>query len=283
MTWCPICKKEYEHGGLCPDCSAELLNGSPDDFEDFFAFSNEEAALSIYNHLLEIGFETVQYYYHPEENAYHLICDPSETEAAKQQLVFFCEKFFTEDRLSTDMTADQRAALLKLTDDIIADESRAESSHSYVSAQEKYANVSSSAVSLLIVGIIGLIILLTDVTGIYQFPFSGSSRILFIFTMGLLFVVFVIAGIISLRNARKLSKDIVHEDNVQENIRAYITGELDLSHADDAIDADTPPEEKYLVRTGYITTMVKQKFPSADEAFIDHIAESMYDSLFSEN
>lgn len=275
MAWCPICNAEYDDDNICPDCSVDLMNGNPNDYTDIFAFSNEEATLNIYNHLLEIGFETIQYYYDAKENLYHIICEYGEEADAKMQLMFYIR----ED-LSCELTPTEKVALSRIIDSFAGTLDDDEAPKSYVSAEEKYANVNSSAISLLVVGFLGLAIILIDISGIYRFPFSGITRILFLGTLGLLFIIFVIMGIVSFKNAKKLAKQIKIEDNTQAEIRKYITDELNLASPDLTFDDRTSSEEKCLIRTEYITNRVKEKFPKADISFIDYIVEDLYDKLY---
>lgn len=276
MPWCPICKTEYENELLCPDCSVDLMNGNPSDYTIIFSFSNEEATLNIYNHLLEIGFETVQYYYAATKKLYHIICEVSEEADAKLQLIIYIK-----DELSCELTPTQKVELSRITDSYIADNT-SDSPKAYVSAKDKYTDVNSSAISLLVVGFLGLAILLTDILGIYHFPFHGITRILFLGTLGTLFIVFLFMGIVSLRNAGKLAKQIKVEDNIHEKIKDYIMQDLDLTIPDAEFDADITSEEKYLIRVEYITDKVKSAFPEADSAFIDYIVEELYETIYPE-
>ena len=182
--------------------------------------------------------------------------------------------------MNDTLTPSEKAALSEFTDNIFNENADRENISAYVSAKDKYADVHSSASSLLIVGFIGLIILVLDLTGIYRFPFSGTSRILFLGTMGIVFVLFLISGIVSLRKAKALSAMISRETDLEKEITAYITEKLNLSPADGSIDENASDEEKYLARTEYIQGMVKNVYPDADEAFIEHIIEKAYDDIF---
>lgn len=278
MAWCPICKAEYENETSCPDCMVDLMKGNPGDYTDIFTFKNEEVSLNIYNHLLDIGFETVQYYYDAASGLYHIICEISEETDAKKQLILFIKEDF-----KYDFSPLEKVEISKIADNIISEEEDIDTPKTYISAEEKYANVNSSAASLLIVGFIGLIVMVLDITGIYRFPFSGASRILFLGTMGFLFVLFVIMGILSFRNAKKLEKKIKEEDSLQEKIQTYITDELDLTSFDESLNDNTDPEEKYLERTEYIQSKVKESFPDTDDSFIEYIIEGLYDTLYPNN
>lgn len=275
MAWCPICKTEYDDEDICPDCSVDLIPGNKKDYTEIFTFPNEEISLNIYNHLMELDFETIQYYYEAKEELFHIICQEYEAEDARKQMYFFIT-----DHLDGELTPTERVALSKFTDELFDEETDDKAPAVYVSAKDKYTDVHSSASSLLIVGFIGLIILILDLAGIYRFPFSGASRIIFLVTMGVVFVLFLVSGIISLRKAKTLSSMINDEADIEKEIISYITEKLDLSPADKGFDENASDEEKYLARTEYIQGMVKEKYPETDEAFIEHIVEKAYDDIF---
>lgn len=275
MAWCPICKTEYDDEDICPDCSVDLIPGNEKDYTEIFTFPNEEISLNIYNHLMELDFETIQYYYDAKEEIFHIICQEYEAEDARKQMYFFIT-----DHLDGELTPTERVALSKFTDELFDEETGDEAPAVYVSAKDKYTDVHSSASSLLIVGFIGLIILILDLAGIYRFPFSGASRIIFLVTMGVVFVLFLVSGIISLRKAKTLSSMINDEADIEKEIISYITEKLDLSPADKGFDENASDEEKYLARTEYIQGIVKEKYPETDEAFIEHIVEKAYDDIF---
>lgn len=73
MAWCPICKAEYDNSDICPDCSVDLIPENEKDYTDIFTFPDEEISLNIYNHLMELGFETVHYYYDSDDKVFHII------------------------------------------------------------------------------------------------------------------------------------------------------------------------------------------------------------------
>ena len=167
MAWCPICKAEYDDREVCPDCSVDLISGAEKDYTDIFIFPNEEISLNIYNHLKELEFETIQYYYDAREEVFHIICEEYEEADARKQLYFY----ITDNDLNSELTPTERVALSKFTEEIFDEEEDVEAPAAYVSAKDRYADVHSSASSLLIVGFIGLIILILDLTGIFRFPF----------------------------------------------------------------------------------------------------------------
>lgn len=275
MAWCPICKTEYDDKDMCPDCLIDLIPGNEKDYTDILTFPNEEITLNIYNHLKDLDFETIQYYYDTAEETFHIICQEHESEDAGKQMYFFIT-----DTLNDTLTPTQKDALSKFTDKLFDEVTDKEASSVYVSAKDKYADVHSSASSLLVVGFIGLIVLILDLTGVYRFPFSGMSRILFLGTMSVVFILFLVSGIISLRKAKALSAIISDEADVEKEIMSYITEKLDLSPVYGIVDENASDEEKYLARTEYIQNLVKDAYPDTDEAFIEHIVEKTYDDIF---
>lgn len=277
MAWCPICKAEFDENNTCPECKVELLPESESYFTDIFSFSNEEITLNVFNFLIEQDYEMVQYYYDETTCVYHILIPNEFKEEISEKIIYY----LSANNPVNDISKSEKNELENIVSELINEKKlKRENSKSYVSAETKYEDVNSSAVSLLFVGVLGLIILFLDITNVYHFPFSGASRILFLVTMGVLFVVFFISGIMSIKKAKKLALEIQSEDNLQDEISSFISKELDLSAAEELFDADSTPEIKCLARTEYIATKVIEAYPDADPAFIDYIIENLYDSLY---
>lgn len=280
MSWCPICKKDYEDTELCPHCEVSLISGYEEDYSEIFSNLNEEITVDIYNNLIENGFTSAHYYLDENDRYYHVLCYKDDNMSAKQQIIQYVNGDFPI------YLTENEQDILNETIDSLADDVKSEMSSStsqYVSAEDKFTNVRSSATSLLTVGIIGFVILLLDIVGVYTFPFSGTSRWLFMITMSFMFVVFIVSGTISFINSKKLKKQIDVEDNFKEDIEKYILEELDLTPADAKFTVDTSLEEKCLFRSGYICIKVLEKFPNADKLFVEHFVGEIYDSIYPDD
>lgn len=279
MAWCPICKNEYEEADLCPDCSVALLTGDQANYSEVFAFKNEEVTLNIFNYLLEINIPTVQYYYNAATDTHYIICEDEYEADAKQQIIFFIE-----DKLDTYLTPAQQSSLAYATNKLISDSIPEDDDISpYIPMSDKYTDAKSSASSLIVVGFIGFIILLLDITGIVSFPFSGITRLFFLGTLGVLFIIFIVMGIFTFKNAKKLKTAIDEEAFTIEKIKTFINDQLDLSVADKDFDESTSIEEKCLIRTSYIISKTVEQFSEIEKSLIEYVVEDLYYELYPED
>ena len=93
----------------------------------------------------------------------------------------------------------------------------------FTKARDKYADMRSSASSLLIVGILGVIYMIVDYLGILPFSLNANNNWVFTFTMAALFVTFIIAGLFTYKSASKLQKSIGTEESLTEDIKAWMS------------------------------------------------------------
>ncbi len=109
---------------------------------------------------------------------------------------------------------------------------------SFVKAKDKYADMRSSASSLLIVGILGVIYMVTDSLGILPFTLNPNDNWIFTFTMAALFIVFIIAGICTYKSANKIRRTIRREETLTEDMKTWMTENIKPE------DIDSRCEEK---------------------------------------
>lgn len=247
-----------------------------DNIANIITFSNEEVVLKIYNHLIEQGYETVEYQHDEESNMYHITCELYEVTDVRRDIVLFIEN-----NLDVELSEDEQREILKVAEKVVdAEIKEADMNKAYVSSKDKYVDVNSSGYSLIIVAILGLALLLIDVTGIYKFPFSGVSRVIFFGTMGVMFVGFMVMGILSLKKAKTLLANADVEKEKEQEIKDFIRNDLNLDSLENGMDSDITDEEKYLIRTAHISAAVKTKYSDAEDSFIEHIVEEVYDEIF---
>lgn len=245
-------------------------------YVEVFAFSDEEIALSLYNFLVENAGCDIQYTFDEESNIYHLLCEGEYELEIKSQILFYFSENPPKNLLPSEAHAlsDKLDKLVKSTIDTDT------SSKAYVSAKDKYTDVKSSAGSFLFVGFLGLIILILDIVGVFNFPIAGASRVLFFVCMTAIFLIFIVLGLFSYKKAKVLSSEINNEEKLEDDIVSYITDELDLNPVENVFEEDTPSEVKCLTRTEYIVRMTLEKFPETKESFIEHIVEELYEDLY---
>ncbi|MCM1173887.1 MAG: hypothetical protein NC341_02420 [Blautia sp.] len=153
----------------------------------------------------------------------------------------------------------------------------------YQDSAQKAEDNKSSAYILLVIGAAGLIavaLVLSGVIPLYQN--AGAARYFVCGVMGALFVIFLILGMISMKNFRKLSADAASEKALVEQIRKWCEENLGAKQIDEGLfgDGELSEEQKYFMRTDKMKQAIEDKFMNLEEAFLDHFIDAYYQEIF---
>ena len=156
----------------------------------------------------------------------------------------------------------------------------------YRNSKELSNENKSSAYILLPVGILGVVALVLvwlDVIPLY----SGIvSKIITSVVMGSLFVVFIVMGIVSLKNAKKLDEKANEEGDLTKEIFNFFSENYSVDILDEKICdsqwSQLPEEEKYFKRIECIKTVLVKQFMNLEENYIDFISDEIYTKFYEE-
>lgn len=152
--------------------------------------------------------------------------------------------------------------------------------HSYVKLSDKYSDIMSSAATMLLVGGIGIIFILLVIGNIITLPLNSETSWLFYSVMGGVFIIFIIAGIISFMHAHQVKIDAAIEDQLIENILNWSNEHLTKEFLDCDLDMTEPEEILYFARADKIKDSLMHEFESADEALINELTEQIYQKIY---
>lgn len=251
MPWCPKCKSEYREGfTVCADCGSRLVDEEPE--EEILIEAEAEAEVEV----VEIVPEDV-------------LEDSSEESAVENPGENSGEEHLSEkDRLRM---AEEEPGMRRVY-----------SSGFYHDNTERANDNKSSAKVLLFMGVIGLL-----VTGLSYFgvlPFRFQNSLLFYIVMAALFVVFIISGIISLKNAKYFEKQAVTENSLKDELLEWCKNNLDASEIDGRVGSyGEAPEILYFKRFSYIKAKMNHQFMNLDQGFLDKfIDDYVFDMVFED-
>ena len=80
-----------------------------DNIANIITFSNEEVVLKIYNHLIEQGYETVEYQHDEESNMYHITCELYEVTDVRRDILLFIDN-----NLDVELSEDEKREIVKI-------------------------------------------------------------------------------------------------------------------------------------------------------------------------
>ncbi len=156
--------------------------------------------------------------------------------------------------------------------------------HPYQNSAAKAEDNKSSAYILLFVGIVGFVfvfLVFMRIIPIYQS--ESTTRYLVCGVMGAMFVLFIVFGIVSMRNSRILLVKAKSEDSLLSELTKWCENNLSAGMIDAGLkEADAGEEQKYFIRTDRMRTIISDKFMNLDEAFLEHFVDEYYQRLFED-
>lgn len=152
----------------------------------------------------------------------------------------------------------------------------------FKTAKEKYDDLHSSYVCLLIVGILGIIYVILDYLKVIPFSFNNNGNFMFYIVMGSLFSIFIIMGIVTYNSAKKIKAHIGDEEETTDNILAWAKETLSAEEIDKTIEGieDCGNEEKYLLRVEALNKLFVEAHSLDDEKYINSLIDEIYPELF---
>lgn len=152
--------------------------------------------------------------------------------------------------------------------------------HPYVKLSDKYKDILSSASTMLIVGIAGIIFMLLVFTKIIPLPLNPETSWLFNSVMGGIFIIFIISGIVSFMHAKKVKIDADEEDALIKEILDWADANISVDNIDSNIDSNQPEEILYFSRADIIKDLLMHQFENADELLIVELTEQIYQKFY---
>ena len=243
MAWCPKCKCEYVEGvDRCADCGCELVEHLTNEPEERFTESLPES---------------------PEEEG--------------------LTEYF-QGSLEEEGAVFRQAAMEKAAPQIVVGKKRGKPvvRSVYVNNEERAEENRTSAYTLLSVGTAGLVAVVLLFTGVIPIQMAVFSRYMICGVMGVVFILFLVMGVVSLRNFKLLKKRAVKENNLTDEIQKWCLQNLHKETIDEVsgLDASVPEELKYFQRFEFVKNEIQKQFMNLDESYVERIVEEMYPELF---
>lgn len=153
----------------------------------------------------------------------------------------------------------------------------------YQNSAQKAEDNKSSAYTLLVIGVLGLIavgLVLAGVIPLYQN--AGVTKYFVCGVMGALFIIFLVLGVISMKNFKTLSADVESEKLLVEQMRKWCGENLSAEQIDEGLfeGGEFSEEQKYFMRTDKMKQRIEGKFMNLEEAFLDHFIDDYYQEIF---
>ena len=151
----------------------------------------------------------------------------------------------------------------------------------YQDSTERANENRSSAWILMIMGSIGLIVIALGIMGVL--PLHFSNPYLFYGVMAAVFILFIVAGIVSMNNAKLFAKKAESENSLRDAMLAWCRENLRAQELDSEIGVDGTESEEalYFKRFECIKAKLNYQFVNLDQCFLEKfIDDSVYDMIY---
>ncbi len=245
MAWCPKCKCEYVEGiRVCADCGCDLV-------DELVPDKNEQEGTE--------GFSL---------------------EGVSEEMVMAAAQAMIQ---SGDIPEEIMES--EEMQDFAFDEEEPDVPYQgvYMNNEEKAEENRTSAYTLLTVGGLGLLAIILFFLDIIEINVSITNKYIITGVMGVLFILFIIMGIVSLRNSKILKKKAYKENNLTTEIKRWCVENLQKESIDEALGfTGESAELKYFQRIDYMKKTINRQFMNLDDAYLDRLIEEVYPEIFED-
>lgn len=274
MPFCPKCKNEYRKGFTeCHECKIPLV----DSLEEAEALQMQPKRVFDVND--ERSYEFLDQYKEEAE-------EEEDSEIVSYSDLTFSEKQFQKN--DEDESDDDLEVVAPISEQMMRQRQIAEAirkQSSYVDKKQKIEDYKSSGFVLTLVGGVGLVALVLLYLGIIP-GFSGlKSNYMFMGVMLVMFIVFIIAGIVSFAQIKTIILEAEADDNLISRVNQFFDEYLTVEKlAKEVVCSKKDTEEEmYFKRTEYMTRVLLQKFPEMNESLREKIIDDKYGEMYENN
>ena len=174
------------------------------------------------------------------------------------------------------------AAVQEETDDEDTAEEEPTVYHAYQNSAVKAEDSRSSAYTLFFVGILGFIGVVLVFTGVIPvFTGTGTTRYFVCGVMGTLFVLFIVFGVVSMRDSKILLIQAQSENSLLSELTKWCEENLSAEKIDSGLfEEEMSDEQKYFKRTDKMKAIINDKFLNLDKGLLEHFVDGYYQGLF---
>ena len=154
----------------------------------------------------------------------------------------------------------------------------------YVNNEEKAEENRTSAYTLLSVGGVGFVFIILLFLDVIDLHMSVTNKYMVTGVMGVLFLLFIVMGVVSMKNSRVLKRRASKENKLTLEIKKWCVENMKKEQVDERCGLAGQPEElKYFQRFDYMKKGIEKQFVNLDEGYLDRLIEEIYPEIFEED
>ena len=167
-------------------------------------------------------------------------------------------------------------------------EKRPTSAGIYQDKKAKAEDFKSSAYTLLVVGVLGIVALILIECNVLPIQLVAPGKYITYGVMGAMFTIFIIMGISSFRSSKKYEGEAKAEDDLTNEIKDWATQNITQDYIKEnvAIEEegasieDIPQEMQYFYYYAVIKNAITGQFGELEATYLDALCEEIYGMVF---
>lgn len=280
MSWCPKCKNEYREGiTICAECGCKLVEENPLETMVPLIFGEQEQMGLLADFLERNKVSGARIQYVEKEQVYELsVKEADQQKASKIARVFLEQEAL---RMMEEEDTSQEEQPLSEEKDDLQKKMEPVRTLPYQSSEDAAEDNRSSAWTLLVVGVVGLIVMILGILEIL--PIRVGNPYMFYGVLSAVFLLFIVMGVVSMKNARIFEKKAESENSLKDALLTWCKENLKQEEIDSKIDnaVELAPEILYFRRTELVKEKLNRQFVNLDQSFLDQlIDEVVYEIIF---
>ena len=285
MPWCPKCKNEYRAGvEICADCNVPLVAdlNAPESIEATTLLVQMDASKIEFAEKLiaYLAYSSVHAVSSVDEANNILSIFVAEKDVAQAKRCF--QAFYTVEAEQEMENAAKKAAGEPLEteeeEQYIHKEKKPASAGVYVKKEERYNDYKSSGSMFLGFGIVGLVFVVLNLTGVLKLLTASFSLIV----MCAMFIAFIVIGILSYKKAGTIKEEAAQETQVIKDLTRWLENAVTREELEACEEEADGAELVYLKKIELLKSTLANAFPEIDDSFMDQFIEEFYNSHYEE-
>lgn len=161
-------------------------------------------------------------------------------------------------------------------ENILSEESLV-TSGSFVKKSDQYQEYLFSAYTCIIVGVIGIVFCIVNISGILSFVSASFTQYILL----AVFVLFFIGGIAMFNKSRSIKSQIGSEDQAIEAINKWLSENIDLNTLESMKDAEVSDEINYFNYCEKVKERLFFNMPDIDPAMADSLIDEYINGIMN--
>jgi len=297
MLICPKCRNEYRDGIThCADCKCELVSEIVQVDEEILIYGDRPKLEELMSYLEYSGLSGMTIKEDEVEQKIGLFVRKKDLEKGRRFTSVFMQQEQAremeqmekakeeQDKLEEDSRprwVGMDAGTPKKSEQPQAKPVQAAPPMAYKDKADKANEEKSSAFALFIVGGVGIVLLILLYLDVLPFKLSSGNRLMITIVLGVMFLIFIIMGFMSLKNSKTYGAAAKSEGSLKDEMKNWLKENVDPKTMDERLDIQSSPEEEwYFKRTALLKMILNHQYMNLDQEFLDHFVDDIYDDVF---